>query len=328
MGGGCVCGNVADNIRPCHTCFAYYFEQAKSLRMISHGGFEFLFYLLYLVAGDEERVLGNFHHRGIVDGIGIEIVDFRIGIHLLEPLDLSDAEAEVGYVRVAVSARADIILDVEPVHDIVEQTLGARGDYYIVILPLAEIERLYLVDIRIPDLGDERVDHAAVFAVDAADAALFLQLLQRPVHRLVADHHGRIGHIHLEGGDARGVHVVDLAGDVLVPVVDRRVEAVVAPGAPVGLLVPELQAVGERLALVGAGEIDDRGRSAVDGGETAAVKVVDGGRVRDVEVKVRMRVDNAGLKELARHVDGLRQRVGDAARDADDLLPVDEGLNI
>ena len=175
-------------------------------------------------------------------------------------------------------------------------------------------------------LGDERVDHAAVFAVDAADAALFLQLLQRPVHRLVADHHGRIGHIHLEGGDARGVHVVDLAGDVLVPVVDRHVEAVVAPGAPVGLLVPELQAVGERLALVGAGEIDDRGRSAVDGGETAAVKVVDGGRVRDVEVKVRVRVDKAGQKELARHVDGLRQRVGDAARDADDLLPVDEDI--
>ena len=105
-----------------------------------------------------------------------------------------------------------------------------------------------------------------------------------------------------------------------------RREAVVAPGAPVGLLVPELQAVGERLALVGAGEIDDRGRSAVDGGETAAVKVVDGGRVRDVEVKVRMRVDKAGQKELARHVDGLRQRVGDAARDADDLLPVDEDI--
>lgn len=71
---------------------------AKSLRMISHGGFEFLFllYLLYLVAGDEERVLGDLHHRGIVDGIGIEIVDYRIGIHLLEQLDLSAAEAEVG----------------------------------------------------------------------------------------------------------------------------------------------------------------------------------------------------------------------------------------
>lgn len=43
-GWGCVCGNGTDNIRPCHTCFAYYFEQAKSLHMISHGGFEFLFF--------------------------------------------------------------------------------------------------------------------------------------------------------------------------------------------------------------------------------------------------------------------------------------------
>ena len=44
----------------------------------------------------------------------------------------------------------DIILDVEPVHDIVEQNLGARGDYYIVILPLAEIERLYLCGYSYP----------------------------------------------------------------------------------------------------------------------------------------------------------------------------------
>lgn len=145
--------------------------------MISHGGFEFLFllYLLYLVAGDEERVLGDLHHRGIVDGIGIEIVDYRIGIHLLEQLDLSAAEAEVGYMRVAVGARADIILDVEPVHDIVEQNLGARGDYYIVILPLAEIERLYFVDIRIPELGDERVEILDAVVVIGNDIGILLQ---------------------------------------------------------------------------------------------------------------------------------------------------------
>ena len=137
--------------------------------------FYFLFYLLYLVAGDEERVLGNFHHRGIVDGIGIEIVDYRIGIHLLEQLDLSAAEAEVGYVRVAVGARADIVLDVEPVHNIVKQNLGARGDYYVVILPLAEIERLYLVDIRIPELGDERVEILDAVVIIGNDIGLLLE---------------------------------------------------------------------------------------------------------------------------------------------------------
>ena len=137
--------------------------------------FYFLFYLLYLVARDEERVLRNFHHRGIVDGIGIEIVDYRIGIHLLEQLDLSAAEAEVGYMRVAVGARADIILDVEPVHNIVEQNLGARGDYYIVVLPLAEIERLYLVDVRIPELGDERVEILDAVVVIGNDIGILLQ---------------------------------------------------------------------------------------------------------------------------------------------------------
>ncbi len=86
----------------------------------------FLLYLLYLVAGDEERVLGYLHHRGVVDGIGIEIVDHCVRIHLLEQLDLSAAEAEVGYVRVAVGARADVVPDVESVHNVVEQNLGAR----------------------------------------------------------------------------------------------------------------------------------------------------------------------------------------------------------
>ena len=42
------------------------------------------------------------------------------------------------------------------------------------------------------------VDNAAVLTMDAADAAHRFQLFQRPVHRLVADHHGRIGHIHLK----------------------------------------------------------------------------------------------------------------------------------
>ena len=106
-GWGCVCGNVADNIRPCHTRFAYYFEQAKSLRMISHGGFEFLFFILPALSCCRRRGTRarNFHHRGIVDGIGIEIVDYRIGYISLNSFDLSAAEAEVGYVRVAVSAR-------------------------------------------------------------------------------------------------------------------------------------------------------------------------------------------------------------------------------
>ena len=125
-------------------------------------------------------------------------------------------------------------------------------------------------------LLDEGVDNAAVFAVDAADAALFLELFQSLVHGLVPDHHGGVGHVHLEGGDAGGVHIVDLPLDVLVPVVDGHVEAVVAPALTVGLFVPKVQTVVQRLPLVGAGEVHHGGGAAPDGGPGAGVKIVGG----------------------------------------------------
>ena len=146
--------------------------------MQSHGGFVFcsvLLYLLHLISGDEECVLGNLHHRGVVDGIGIEIVDYRVGVHLLEAVNLFRAEAEVDYVRVAVGARADVVLDVESVHDLVEQYLGARGDYHVIILPLAEIEGLYLVDIRIPELGHERIEILYALVVLGDDIGILLK---------------------------------------------------------------------------------------------------------------------------------------------------------
>ena len=87
-------------------------------------------------------------------------------------------------------------------------------------------------------LLNEGVDDPGVLAVYAADAALLLQLLQRLVHQLVADHHGRVRHVHFERGDALGVHAVDLAFDGVVPVVDGHMEAVVAGALAVRLLVP------------------------------------------------------------------------------------------
>ena len=50
-------------------------------------------------------------------------------------------------------------------------------------------------------------------------------------------------------------------------------EAVVAEGPAVGLLVPQLQAVVEGLPLVGAGEVDDRGGAALQGRPAAGVKI-------------------------------------------------------
>ena len=143
-------------------------------------------------------------------------------------------------------------------------------------------------------LCDQRVDDTGILAVYAADAALLLQLLQRPVHGLVADHHGRVGHVHLEGGDALGVHVVYLTFDRLVPVVDGHVEAVVTGALAVRLLVPQTQAVVERLALVGAGKVNDGGGAAVERGAGAAGEIIRRGGVAHVQIKVGVRVDEAG----------------------------------
>ena len=77
-------------------------------------------------------------------------------------------------------------------------------------------------------LLDERVDHARVLAVDAGDAAVFFELFEGVEQILVADHHGRIGHVHLERRDALLEHLRHLCLYCVIPVVDGHVEAVVA----------------------------------------------------------------------------------------------------
>ena len=172
--------------------------------------------------------------------------------------------------------------------------------------------------------GDERVDDARVLAVDAGDAAVFFQLLQRAEHVLIADHHGGVGHVHLERGDAGGEHGWDLGADGLVPVVDGHVEAIIAARAAVGLFVPEIEAVLQRLALVRAGEVDDEGRAAVDGAARAGVEVVGGGGVADVEVEVRVGVDETREEQLAGHVDDGCAVRGQVFADGEDLFALDQ----
>ena len=172
-------------------------------------------------------------------------------------------------------------------------------------------------------LGDHAVDDTGVLAVEAGDAPQPLQLLQRPVDVPVADHHGGIGEIHLERGDALGEHVRQLRPDGLVPVVDGHVEAVVAEGPAVRLLVPQVQAVVQGLALVGAGEVDDRGGAAPQGRPGAGVEIVRRGGVRHIQVKVGVGVDEAGEEETAGDIHlpvrGLRSPAHPG-----DLLPVQQ----
>ena len=175
-------------------------------------------------------------------------------------------------------------------------------------------------------LRDQRVDDTGILAVYAADAALFLQLLQRLVHGLVADHHGRVGHVHLEGGDALGVHVVYLTFDRLVPVVDGHVEAVVTGALAVRLLVPQTQTVVERLALVGAGKVNDGGGAAVERGAGAAGEIIRRGGVAHVQIKVGVRVDKAGEQQHPGHIHYLRTDGRDVAADVQYLLALHQNI--
>ena len=178
-------------------------------------------------------------------------------------------------------------------------------------------------------LRHQCVDHAAVLAVDAADAALFPQLFQDPVHGLVPDHHGGIGHIHLEGGDTGGVHVVDLPLDVSVPVVDGHVEAVIADALAVSFLVPEFQPVAQGFALVGAGVVDNSGGAAVEGSQRTAGKVVGGGGAGHVQIEVGVGVDKAGEHQLAGDIDDPGLGLGsDGAGDLYDLFAVHQYVGL
>ena len=173
---------------------------------------------------------------------------------------------------------------------------------------------------------DESVDDAAVFAVYAADAALLLQLFQGVVHGVVPDHHGGIGHVHLEGGDTGGVHIVDLRLDLRVPVVDGHVKAVVAAGAAVGLPVPQLQPVVQALPLVGAGEVHHGGGAAPQGRPGAGGEIVGSGGIAHVQIKMGMGVDEAGHQQHPGDVDDLVGLAGDIAAHLQDLFTLHQNI--
>ena len=80
------------------------------------------------------------------------------------------------------------------------------------------------------------------------------------------------------------------------------------------------------LALVGAGEVDDRSSAAPQGRPGAGAEIIRRGGVRHIQVKVGVGVDKAGEEHAARHVDDLALR-GELGRDVAkhfDLFPVDE----
>ena len=168
-------------------------------------------------------------------------------------------------------------------------------------------------------LGNEGVNNAAVFTVDAAETATGVDGLHGLVHRAVANHHGGIGHVHLEGGDACGEHIVQLGLNTLIPIVDGHVETVVAL-ALLRLLMPQVKTVVKALPLVGAGEVDDGGGAAAKGGAGAGIEIVGGGGVAHIQIEMGMGVDEAGQQQLPAAIHHLVGALLNFGGDADDFL--------
>ena len=84
-----------------------------------------------------------------------------------------------------------------------------------------------------------------------------------------------------------------------------QMEAVVDRGLAFGLLVPDVDRLDQRLAVILHGEVDDRRRSAVRRGDRAGVEVIGRGRAAERQFHVRVRVDAAGDDQLALGVDDV-----------------------
>ena len=69
--------------------------------------------------------------------------------------------------------------------------------------------------------------------------------------------------------------------------------------------MPEGKAVGECLALVRAGKVDDSRRAAADGAARAGLEIVGGRRVAHVQIEMRVRVDEAGEEVAAGNIHRL-----------------------
>ena len=83
-------------------------------------------------------------------------------------------------------------------------------------------------------------------------------------------------------------------------------EAVVAGALAVRLLMPQPQAVVERLALVGAGEVHHRGGAAPQRCPGAGGEIVRRGGIAHVQIEVGMGVDESGQQQHACGVHHLR----------------------
>ena len=155
-------------------------------------------------------------------------------------------------------------------------------------------------------------------------------LLHRPEDRaVVAVEDARVGREQLEVGHALGDELVHLLERVVVDVAHDHVEAVVGDGVALGLGVPGVEPLAQRLAARLDGEVDDRRRPAEGRRPGPGLERVLGERPAERQLHVGVDVDGARDDVLARGVDRL---VGghaggrEAGTDRGDRLAVDQDV--
>ena len=180
-------------------------------------------------------------------------------------------------------------------------------------------------------LGRDDVDGHPVLGVHHDQPAVPGRLLHRPEDRaVVAVEDAGIGREQLEVRDALGDQPVHLGEGRVVDVAHDHVEAVVGDGVALGLGVPRIEALAQRLALPLDREVDDRGRPAERGSARPGLERVLGERAAERQLHVGMDVDPARDDVAAGRVDGLvrghpaRREVGTDLRDR---LAVDEEVS-
>src|SRR5947209_2880678 len=145
---------------------------------------------------------------------------------------------------------------------------------------------------------DGLVDDDAVLGVHADEAAA----LARPRHRaedgrVVNEEDAGVGHEHLEARHALVHDRVQFFDAIVFKLGRDEVEAVVNRALPLGLRVPVVQALDERLPLVLHSEVNDGRRPAVRRRNRARAEVVGRFSPAERQLHVRVRVYAAGADE-------------------------------
>jgi len=177
-------------------------------------------------------------------------------------------------------------------------------------------------------LGRHDVDRHPVLGMHHDQPAVLRGLLHRPEDRpVVAVEHAWVRGEELEVGHALADQRVHLLERVVVDVAHDHVEAVIGDRVALGLGVPGIEAVTQRLATRLDREIDDGRGAAEGGGAGPRLEGVLRERPAERQLHVRVNVDRAGDHVLAGRVDRLvggHPGRGQVGADRRDRFAIDE----